>query len=63
MLVLVLPLLLFALGCGMFGYWLGWIRGEREGFDTGRNYQRLKDRADSLHDSHDDGLPDWVYLN
>ena len=53
--------LILVLGVALFAYWLGYRHGEMEGFDTGRNYQQLKDRADNLR--NDQGGAEFVYMN
>ena len=62
LLLSILTISLFLLvGVALFAYWLGYRHGEMEGFDTGRNYQILKDRADNLHS--DQPPEGFVYLN
>lgn len=53
--------LILLVGTALFAYWLGYRHGEMEGFDTGRNYQQLKDRADNLHS--DQGGDGFLYMN
>lgn len=48
--VMALFFILFSIGCGAFGYFLGWRAGEAEGFEAGKSYQRMKRAGEDVRD-------------